>query len=85
MRPRRCPLTRSISGSLAGLAARFPERIAAALKLSLVAQSQSVSLAVSRLRDNLLLGASELAFEPLLRDPEGLIDELISSNDVRLA
>jgi predicted NBD/HSP70 family sugar kinase len=60
------------AGTLSPLMTRFEERMNAALELSVVAQIQPVTLVGSTFGDAQIFGAAELAFEPLLRDPEGL-------------
>lgn len=60
------------AGTLSPLMSRFEERMNAALELSVVAQIQPVTLVGSTFGDAQIFGAAELAFEPLLRDPEGL-------------
>jgi predicted NBD/HSP70 family sugar kinase len=62
-----------LSGLLSDLAALYPERLSETLNLSVIAQISPVTLARSTMKNHRLLGASELAFEPLLRDPEGLL------------
>jgi predicted NBD/HSP70 family sugar kinase len=64
------------AGTLAPLMSKFEERMNDALELSVVAQIQPVALASSTFCDAQIFGAAELAFEPLLRDPEGLIERV---------
>lgn len=69
-----------LSGLLSDLAGLYPERLSETLKLSVIAQITPVTLACSTMKNHRLLGASALAFEPLLRDPEGLLGALQRSN-----
>jgi predicted NBD/HSP70 family sugar kinase len=64
------------AGTLSPLMTRFEERMHDALELSVVAQIQPVTLVGSTFGDAQIFGAAELAFEPLLRDPEGLFEEV---------
>lgn len=62
-----------LSGLLAGLVSRFHGPLSRALGISVVAQLDPIELEASTLDDDVLVGAAELAFEPLLRDPEAVI------------
>jgi predicted NBD/HSP70 family sugar kinase len=62
------------AGTLSPLMTRFKERMHDALEHSVVAQIQPVTLVGSTFGDAQIFGAAELAFEPLLRDPEGLLE-----------
>jgi predicted NBD/HSP70 family sugar kinase len=64
------------AGTLSTLMSRFEERMNDALELSVVAQIQPVTLVGSTFGDAQIFGAAELAFEPLLRDPEGLFERV---------
>jgi predicted NBD/HSP70 family sugar kinase len=65
-----------LAGTLSPLMSRFEERMNDALELSVVAQIQPVTLVGSTFGDAQIFGAAELAFEPLLRDPEGLFERV---------
>jgi predicted NBD/HSP70 family sugar kinase len=65
-----------LAGTLSPLMSRFEERMNDALELSVVAQLQPVTLVGSTFGDAQIFGAAELAFEPLLRDPEGLFERV---------
>ncbi|NKR13567.1 hypothetical protein A5N17_18885 [Arthrobacter sp. D2] len=62
------------AGTLSPLMSRFETRMHDALDLSVVAQIQPVTLVSSTFGDAQIFGAAELAFEPLLRDPEGVLE-----------
>ncbi|MDR5700950.1 ROK family protein [Agromyces aerolatus] len=62
-----------LSGLLAGVVSRFEGPLSRALGTSVVAQLDPIELAPSILDDDVLVGAAELAFEPLLRDPEAVV------------
>lgn len=62
-----------LSGLLAALASRFQGPLSRALGTSVVAQLDPIELEASTLDDDVLVGAAELAFEPLLRDPEATV------------
>lgn len=64
------------AGTLSPLMSRFEERMNDALDLSVVAQIQPVTLVGSTFDDAQIFGAAEIAFEPLLRDPEGLFEQV---------
>jgi predicted NBD/HSP70 family sugar kinase len=70
-----------LSGLLADVAGLYPQRLSEMLKLSIMAQITPITLVRSTMKNHRLLGASELAFEPLLRDPEGLLGALQQSNN----
>jgi predicted NBD/HSP70 family sugar kinase len=61
-----------LSGLLAVLLARFRGQLTRALDISVVAQLEPIELESSTLDDDVLVGAAELAFEPLIRDPEAV-------------
>lgn len=74
-----------LSGLLSGLATRFHAELSRAIGTSVVAQLDPVELASSTLKDDLLIGAAELAFEPFIRNPEAVFAVCSASQSLPFA
>ncbi|TPW74249.1 ROK family protein [Schumannella soli] len=65
-----------LSQALRPVALAFSERLHAALRRSVVAQSHEITIGAGRLDDSVAIGAAERAFESLLLDPAATVQQL---------